>query len=580
MRILFILFSFAVVCTSFAQKFAGVLIQNGKKYYQHTVSEGNTLFGLQQMYGCPVEEILNVNQGIERGLSEGQLIQIPVMEKTLFHNVVKKETLFSIARLYYVSVDSLIAHNAGVETGIKAGQTLKVQNATPRIQIDLPAVSIEQSQRSVPSPSDSVREKFKVSFHDSIVTHVVLKNETIYMLSKRFMVPVEELMNFNKLKNTTLSPGQLLQIRVKKENVNAVAVRAVPDPIVIPKDSLPTFQKKDFYTIGLFLPFNLDSTATLNKGLSSAAWEYYMGVKLALDSLAKSGLKADFYVYDYQSKNESIDQQLGKSEMKKMDLIYAPFQPKEAGRVADWAKANQVRTVFPVSVPDEFLKGNKFAFALTPSVESMSTNLANYIYQKHTDQQIILIKSEKQEDQRFYDSFLTAFRKLPIKDSRPRVIEVTWNDYRKFEKLNQGIFYVFLSTEKEKIISLLSYSSDKKNIEVFGLREWVDLKEVNSDLKKKFTFCYSSPTYFSLSENTLKPFHKKIRSKYGSDLTKMNCLGFDATMNICSQFLLSKKSPTGQISKYDFKQVGVGNGFQNTASFILKFQDFESIRLE
>jgi LysM repeat protein len=34
-------------------------IQNGKKYYQHTVSEGNTLFGLQQMYGCPVEEILN-----------------------------------------------------------------------------------------------------------------------------------------------------------------------------------------------------------------------------------------------------------------------------------------------------------------------------------------------------------------------------------------------------------------------------------------------------------------------------------------------------------------------------------------
>lgn len=580
MRILFLLFTLLFLGTSFAQQFASVVIQNGKKYYQHTVSEGNTLFGLQQMYGCPVEEILNVNQGIERGLSEGQLIQIPVIEKTVVHKVERKETLFHIARLYFVSVDSLIAHNEGVELGIKVGQQLKIKNATPRVQIDLQEVSIEQSRRSVPSPSDSVREKFKVSFHDSIVTHVVLKNENIYMLSKRFMVPVEELMNFNKLKNTSISPGQLIQIRVKKENINAVPVRSVPDPLINQKDTLPNFPKKDLYRIALFLPFNLDSTTTQNKGLSAAAWEYYMGTKLALDSLSKSGLKAEFYVYDYQSKNESLEQQLTKPELKKMDLIYAPFQPKEAGRVADWAKANQVRTIFPVSVPEEFLKGNKFAFALTPSIVELSTSLAKYINKKHSNQQIVIIRSDKPEDQRMYSSFLNAFRMLPLKDSRPRIIEVSWNEYRKFEKLNQEIFYVFLSTEKDKIISLLSYCAQKQFVEVFGLREWTEFKEVNGVLNNKFSFCYASPTYFSLNENSIKPFHKMIRSKYGSDLTKMNCLGYDATLNICTQFLLGKNATSGQISKYDFKQVGVGNGFQNTASFILKFQDFESIRLE
>lgn len=565
---------------SFAQKFASVVIQNGIKYYQHTVSEGNTLFGLQQMYGCPVEEILNANHGVERGLNEGQLIQIPVMEKTVFHTVEKKETLFSIARLYFVSVDSLLAANQGVELGIKVGQKLKVNNATPRVQIDLQDVSLEQTQRSVPEPSDSVREKFKVSFHDSIVTHVVLKNETIYTLSKRFMVPVEELMNFNNLKSTTISPGQLVRIRVKKENVNAVTVRSVPDPIVPPKDSLTAFPKKDLYNIALFLPFNLDTTTSFNKGLSTAAWEYYMGAKIALDSLSKTGLKADFYVYDYQSKQESIEQVLAKSEMRKMDLIYAPFQPKEAGRVAEWAKANQIRTIFPVSVPEELLKGNKFAFALTPSVDMIAASLAKYIYQRHTDQQIVLIKSDLQEDQRFFDGFLNAFRALPIKESRPRIIETNWNDYRKFEKLNQRIFYVFLSTEKERVVKLLTYTAGKQDVDVFGLREWVDFKEVNSELKNKFSFFYASPTHFSYSENSLKAFHKKVRGKYGCDLTKMNCLGFDATLNCCSQFLMSRSSPVGQISKYEFKQAGIGNGFQNSASFILKFQDFESIRLE
>jgi LysM repeat protein len=81
MRLLFII-SCVVLChTLFGQKYAPVLVTNGKKFYQHTVLEGNTLFGLQQMYECPVEEILNANPGIERGFTEGQLVQIPVFEK-------------------------------------------------------------------------------------------------------------------------------------------------------------------------------------------------------------------------------------------------------------------------------------------------------------------------------------------------------------------------------------------------------------------------------------------------------------------------------------------------------------------
>ena len=576
-----LLTSFLILCeTLFSQKYAPVAVTNGKKFYQHIVLEGNTLFGLQQMYECPVEEILNANAGVERGLTEGQLLQIPIIEKTIMHTVEKSETLFSLARMYFVSVDSIASKNPGTEAGIKIGQRLKIVNATPRIQLDLPSVSIDVSTRNVPAPSDSVREKFIVSFHDSIISHVVLENETMYSISKRFMVPLEDLMRLNNLKNSRIAPGQVIRIKLKKENIDTVPIRSVPSAIEEKKDSIPLFKPKDAYKIALFLPFNLDSTETFNKGITAAAWEYYMGARMAIDSLENIGLKGELFVYDYQSREKNIDQQLAKPEMKKMNLIFAPFQLKEAEKVANWSKTNKVLTVFPVSIPYSFLNENKYAYALTPTNEFLTEILANYIYQIHENQQIVLIKGEKQEDQIYYDSFLSAFRQLPTKTSRPRIIEASWNDYKKYEKLGTSVFYVFLSTEKDKVISLLTTYSSKDLVSIFGLKDWAEIKEVNSEIKNKFRFYYASPSYFSYKEQSITPFHKQFRSKYGVDLTKIACLGYDATLNITSLLLLGKKQDSGLISRYDFVQTSVGNGFQNKNGFILKFTDFESIKVE
>ncbi len=564
----------------FSQKYATVLVMNGQKFYQHIILEGNTLFGLQQMYECPVEEILNANPGIERGLTEGQLIQIPVITKTIMHTVGKGETLFSLARMYYVAVDSIAAKNPGTEAGIKIGQRLKIVNATPRIQIDLPSVSKDEATRTIPAPSDSVREKFIVSFHDSIISHVVLANETMYSISKRFMVPLEDLLTLNNLRSSKISPGQVIRIKLKKENVNAVPIRSVPSASVAKKDSIPLFKTKESYKVALFLPFNLDSTETLNKGMTAAAWEYYMGARMAFDSLEKIGLKGEVFVYDYQSRNETIDQQLAKSELKKMDMVFAPFQAKEAEKVAIWSKMNKVRIVFPVSVPSSFLNENSYAYALTPTNEFLVQLLAENVYQTHENQQIILIKSEKQEDQILYNSFLKTFKEMPPKASRPRVIEATWSDYKKYEKLGSNIFFIFLSTEKEKVLTLLSSYANKENITLFGLKEWAEFKEINSEINNKFSFYYASPSYFSYKDPTIIPFHKQFRSKYGADLTKVACLGYDATMNIASYLLLGKKSNQGLISGYDFVQSEPKNGYQNKNGFILKFEEFESKKVE
>ena len=47
-----------------SQQYVPVTLVNGNYFYNHTVIPGNSLFYLQKLYSCPVEDILNENEGI------------------------------------------------------------------------------------------------------------------------------------------------------------------------------------------------------------------------------------------------------------------------------------------------------------------------------------------------------------------------------------------------------------------------------------------------------------------------------------------------------------------------------------
>ena len=287
-NVFFLFFFFLLSLQQFAaQQYALITQKDGKKYYNHTVVDGNSIFGLQQMYNCPVEDILEANPGIERGLNDGQLVLIPAEEKIILHTVQKQETLYKISRMYAVPVDTIIAKNPGCENGLKVGQRLKLENAVPLIQVDLLSVNVEENTREVPKPSEEVKSKFIVSFKDSIISHVVLPTETIHTISKRFMIPVETLRSVNNLNSNKLQTGQSIKIPLKKEKIEKVKIREVPVKNRTTKDSLLVFEKKEMYNVALFLPFNLDSTASFNKSVVNAAFDYYMGASLAIDSLRK-----------------------------------------------------------------------------------------------------------------------------------------------------------------------------------------------------------------------------------------------------------------------------------------------------
>ena len=105
---------------------------------QHTVDKGETLYGLSRRYGVTVDELMASN-----GLSDpselraGMVLTIPGDEgdpapaAVTAHTVSRGETLYGIARRYGLSVEELLALNGlSGQHILRVGDTLKVGSAT------------------------------------------------------------------------------------------------------------------------------------------------------------------------------------------------------------------------------------------------------------------------------------------------------------------------------------------------------------------------------------------------------------------------------------------------------------------
>ena len=576
MKTTFIYFSlcFLLFSNLIAQQYVPVTFIKDNYFYNHTVIEGNSLFNLQKMYACPAEDILNANEGIERGLDVGEVVFIPVHKKTITHIVSSNESIYSLSRLFSVPIDSIVKHNLISGNELKIGQRLSIKDAIIPILKEV-STNSEGILKNIPSNDLTSSLNSNLMNDDLFVLHTVQSQESLYTISKRYMVSINDLIELNNLKTSKISPNDVLKIKLKEENKGDIEQRNVPPSQKAETIQFPSLKDKKSLSVALFLPFNLDSRSDVNKSISNAAIEYYMGAKLAIDSLSDLGFKAEFFIYDYFDKTKSLQTILEQKSFLSTDLIIAPLHQKEAEIVAEWALKNNVKMIYSVTFSN-FLFENKNAYAMVTNNDILLEKLAVEIIRTKKDQQLVLIKSGNAADDLMYQHFLSAFRAEVALEYKSKIIEANYDNYKLFTKNGRPTCFIFLSNEKERVISLLNHCKENELFQVVGLKEWIDYKEINSEIKNKFSFYYMAPSYFSYNDPALKTFHKLYRKNYNADLTKMACLGYDVVYNACKYFMTDEVASRGLISNFSFIENPDGKGFQNTGCFLLKFEDFES----
>lgn len=165
--------------------------------------------------------------------NEVKKIVITERKTEINHKVVAKETLYSLARDYNISVDELKASNPEVaKKGLQIGQTIvipkeksvDIQQSTSVAQGSPKAESggIEKKQTAKINQAGKERtiqnEKPVISDSESVsgnvVKHKVEPKETLYSLSKKYNVSIDEIKQQNvTLLKSGLQIGQVLTIK-------------------------------------------------------------------------------------------------------------------------------------------------------------------------------------------------------------------------------------------------------------------------------------------------------------------------------------------------------------------------------
>lgn len=267
-RLLILLGLNFIFCTAFASMpmdSVGTTSKNGKTYIQHKVEKGETLYALSRKYNQSVDDI-KASNGNSTALSVGEIVLIPskAVAKTTStssqktHVVKKGETLYSISRATGVSVTDIKKLNDLPDNEISLGQTLKltgsaasasskpatttsakthvvqkgetlysISRATGVNVSDIKkfnnmkdneisvgqelALTASGTVNSAPKTEPKETPKATTST-SSAQKHTVKKGETLFSVSQKYGVQVNDLIKANNLTSSSLNEGQVLLI--------------------------------------------------------------------------------------------------------------------------------------------------------------------------------------------------------------------------------------------------------------------------------------------------------------------------------------------------------------------------------
>ncbi|NDP19592.1 MAG: LysM peptidoglycan-binding domain-containing protein [Paludibacter sp.] len=132
------------------------------------------------------------------------------------HTVKKGETLFSISKLYDISIDDLKKINNITISNIHFGDEIKLN-----IEVKPEIAKTETAKTPILNSEASKTNKANKAEILATTTHKVESGESLFSISKKFNISIDELKKLNQLTNSKIQPGQKLILSQSDEKTLA-----------------------------------------------------------------------------------------------------------------------------------------------------------------------------------------------------------------------------------------------------------------------------------------------------------------------------------------------------------------------
>ncbi|MGZ8536660.1 MAG: glucosaminidase domain-containing protein [Flavisolibacter sp.] len=181
------------------------------------VTKGTSFLALADRNNVSLSRMFDFNDMKATDIAErDQLMFLQRKRKTgatEYHIVVAGESLYDIAQDEGIRLESLLDYNKLKQhMQPKLGEKLYLQTKAPEMP---QLISTEKKQLITTVNQQSIPQQENI-----FIFHIVQPRETVYAISKKYAVQVEELMKWNDMQTIALKTGQQLRIGKKTSNAN------------------------------------------------------------------------------------------------------------------------------------------------------------------------------------------------------------------------------------------------------------------------------------------------------------------------------------------------------------------------
>ena len=177
-------------------EYLGYPYQNNNIVEEHIVKKGDTLYSIGKKYNISIDELKRINNLISNSLSIGQILKLKNTDNNNpVYIVQKNDTLYSVAKNNNISVEELIKINNLSNPNLYIGQELYIPK--------------KEEQTTI--------EEYDI--------YTVKKGDSLWKISKEYNITIPDLKNINNLSDLTLQINQKLLVPKKKNENNIYIVQ-------------------------------------------------------------------------------------------------------------------------------------------------------------------------------------------------------------------------------------------------------------------------------------------------------------------------------------------------------------------
>ena len=564
-RILFLL-TFLVFCLG------AVHGQNNKKHITYTIKKGESLRKIAKRFDLKSRDLKRLNPGVKSRPKANTVILIPnvnykedavVVTPSKIHIVQPKETLFGIAKKYQVSIDALKGANPILRSeGMKIGIALEIPN------------------NKIITPEELKAQELAL-WALEYELHEVIKDDTLYKLSKEYSVSKEELFTLNPmLRAEGLKLGSTIKIKRKEtQNVKEIAEKELDSlhNIEYFKDSIVLNKPLN---VALLLPLKFTRNDTLTKeelfsskgNLVNIVTDFYLGAKIAIDSLNEQGADIHLEVFDSENKKDTISKVLKDPYFENVDVVFGPVYSSNVNMVSQQLKNT------PVVYPFYSSKQHRFLFPNTIKTETNRSlyeeKLLKHFEETHTNEHILIVSDEKINSKK---KLIKLRERLHIHDSLNKVEilqpENGYIDKERFVSVvdTLGVNWVLLATNSNvvtaDVVNNLKALPNNPEVKLFAFEKKDNFTKVDNNTLSKMKFTYAGSEVLDTISNKTEVFYEKYLKETNAYPTKNSIRGFDIVYDILMRMLSQNEN---------FLEENIGKGYSKRIENIFKYEQHDS----